>query len=580
MSFKLKNNKKQEKSFFASTLVTLFIVAMLIMSGPAQAVQVAINANNLNNLVVGQTGFFYVNVTIGTNERIPIANFSVDGLPDIPGSPDGKLVFNVSDIPEAGGFKVKGNYNITLLDIYGWVGGSGGFGYDSNYADPPYYGYGYGYSFIDYGYGYGYGYGGGNASNYIRLKYKVSVNTAGALAGTYNVVSRVNTGQGVDFQGGTSFTLTPATISVTIDILKDKINPGSNEDIKVAILSTASFNASAQVNPSSVRFGPSGATQKTPYNKSEDVNSDGRLDLVIPFSTMETGINCNDTSAILIGKTYTGQNITGSDTYTTIGCDDGISRRNLTTIAVSPPSTSLTVGDTQTFTASPKDQDGAAFPATVTWTSSNTTVGTVDISGNFTALTPGTSMVNATNGSVAGTAIVTVTISHENATATREIKSKSILPGESIIITVRISGNVNALALHEIPPEGWNVTRRTDSADAFKNSTNEWAWKSMETNTTVTYTLTAPVNISIGTYQIEGTVIDVNGILANVDGDKSVKIDILEFYRRLGNDPYVVETTDLLRAFYDFINNIVPQGFNQPLSSDEVDELVNEWRNS
>ena len=56
--------------------------------------------------------------------------------------------------------------------------------------------------------------------------------------------------------------------------------------------------------------------------------------------------------------------------------------------------------------------------------------------------------------------------------ATREIKSKSILPGESTNITVSISADAKALALHEIPPEGWNVTRGTDNADAFKNSTN------------------------------------------------------------------------------------------------------------
>ena len=173
-----------------------------------------------------------------------------------------------------------------------------------------------------------------------------------------------------------------------------------------------------------------------------------------------------------------------------------------------------------------------------------------------------------------------VKISQVNATATRKIESKSILPGESTIITVSISGNANALALHEIPPEGWNVTRGTDNADVFKNSTIEWVWKNMEANKTVTYTLTAPANISIGTYQIEGTIIDAKGTLVNVTGDNSVKIDILEFYRRLGDDPGVIETMDLLRAFDDFRNNIVPQGFDRPLSAAEVDELVNEWINS
>ena len=320
MSLKLKNNRERKKPFLASTLVTLLIVAMLIISGPAQAVQVLLNADNLNNLKVGETGFFYVNVTIGANERIPIANITVENLPDIPGSPGGKLVFNVSDIPAVWGYTVKENYNITLIERYGWVNGTGGSGNISNEAVAPYYGYGYGYSFTGFGYGYGYAYGGGNPSTYTRFKYKVTVNTAGALAGTYNVVSKVNTGQGVAFQGAASFTLIPANIPVTIDILKEKINPGSNEEIKVAILSTASFNASALVNPSSVRFGPSGATEKPPYNKTDDVNSDGLLDLVISFKMGDTGIKCGDTSATLTGKTYAGQNITGSDTFTTLGC--------------------------------------------------------------------------------------------------------------------------------------------------------------------------------------------------------------------------------------------------------------------
>lgn len=36
-------------------------------------------------------------------------------------------------------------------------------------------------------------------------------------------------------------------------------------------------------------------------------------------------------------------------------------------------------------------------------------------------------------------------------------------------------------------------------------------------------------------------------------------------------------TMDLLKAFDDFRNNIIPQGFNRPLSAEEVDELINEW---
>ena len=171
-------------------------------------------------------------------------------------------------------------------------------------------------------------------------------------------------------------------------------------------------------------------------------------------------------------------------------------------------------------------------------------------------------------------------ISEVNATATREIGRKSILPGELTNITVTIAGITKATGLHEIPPEGWNVTRGSDGADGFKNSTNEWVWISAEANKTITYTMTAPMNISIGTYQIEGTITDANGTLANVEGDNSVKIDILEVYRRLGDDPALVETGDLLSAFDDFRNNIASQGFDRPLNTQEVEELINEWINS
>ena len=173
-----------------------------------------------------------------------------------------------------------------------------------------------------------------------------------------------------------------------------------------------------------------------------------------------------------------------------------------------------------------------------------------------------------------------VNVSKVNATAMREIGRKSILPGESTNITVRIAGITNATGLHEIPPEGWNVTRGSDNADGSRTVQMNGCGINNGTNKTVTYTLTAPVNISIGTYQIEGTIRDVNGTLANVEGNNSIKIDILEVYRRLGDDPAVVETGDLLSAFDDFRNNRAPAPFDRALNAEEVAELINEWINS
>ena len=80
----------------------------------------------------------------------------------------------------------------------------------------------------------------------------------------------------------------------------------------------------------------------------------------------------------------------------------------LTTITVSPATASLTVGGAQTFTAAAKDQNGNPFSTTVTWSSSDTTVGTINSAGVFTALAAGTTTISATSGSVSGTASVTV----------------------------------------------------------------------------------------------------------------------------------------------------------------------------
>ncbi|HEX7628492.1 MAG TPA: carbohydrate binding domain-containing protein, partial [Candidatus Methanoperedens sp.] len=94
----------------------------------------------------------------------------------------------------------------------------------------------------------------------------------------------------------------------------------------------------------------------------------------------------------------------------------------LTTITVSPSTAMLSIGDTPVFTATAVDQNGNPMEGiNITWTTNDTAIGNVspeniltDANGNatttFTANAAGTAMVNATNGSVTGIAIVTVPI--------------------------------------------------------------------------------------------------------------------------------------------------------------------------
>ncbi len=98
----------------------------------------------------------------------------------------------------------------------------------------------------------------------------------------------------------------------------------------------------------------------------------------------------------------------------------------LTTIKVSPATATLDVNGTQTFTATTLDQNNSPIDATVTWSSSNTTVGTVDAAGSFMALAPGTTTITATNGTISGTASVTVNPANS-------------APGTSVLTTIKVS---------------------------------------------------------------------------------------------------------------------------------------------
>jgi hypothetical protein len=112
-------------------------------------------------------------------------------------------------------------------------------------------------------------------------------------------------------------------LTVTIDIMPgttpNYINLKSKGVNPVAILTDNNFDAST-VDPLSVEFGPNGAKEIHSKGHIQDVDGDGDLDMVLHFNTKETGIQCGDTKASLIGKTTNGLDITGTDVILTVGC--------------------------------------------------------------------------------------------------------------------------------------------------------------------------------------------------------------------------------------------------------------------
>jgi uncharacterized protein YjdB len=115
----------------------------------------------------------------------------------------------------------------------------------------------------------------------------------------------------------------------------------------------------------------------------------------------------------------------------------------VTRIDLTPASTNVFVGKTSTFTATPKDVDGAVVTGkSVTWTSSDQSIAAVS-AGVVTGAKPGTATITAAVGSVQNTA--TVTVMAPVSTIDLAPTSTSIVIGGTTQLTATLkdaSGNV------------------------------------------------------------------------------------------------------------------------------------------
>ncbi|VVB86071.1 Uncharacterised protein [uncultured archaeon] len=171
----------------------------------------------------------------------------------------------------------------------------------------------------------------------------------------------------------------------------------------------------------------------------------------------------------------------------------------------------------------------------------------------------------------------------QSAFAVRNIERRSLSPGSSTNVTIRITSNVSqALSLQETIPMGWTITRISDDADFFDVNTGEWDWSIIETGIikTIIYRVTMPANASPGSYYINGNISNQSGVIASVAGDDTISYDIFAYYRGIGNDPCVVETTDLLKAADDWSKDTAPPGFSAPITTQQLLTLADEWARS
>ena len=129
----------------------------------------------------------------------------------------------------------------------------------------------------------------------------------------------------------------------------------------------------------------------------------------------------------------------------------------LTSIAVTPANPSITAGGQQQFTATGTYSDGSHQDLTdsATWTSSSTTVATINSTGMATGVAAGTTTIKATSGTISGSTTLTVTAAG-SFTISASPASLSVAQGNqgSSTITTVVSGGFNssiALSASGIP---------------------------------------------------------------------------------------------------------------------------------
>jgi hypothetical protein len=262
--------------------------------------------------------------------------------------------------------------------------------------------------------------------------------TSGRIAGK-TVLINVTAG---NFNAGTTATVSSSgTFEITINATDTLATGGVNlvngaytitvnDSTGLLITNTSTFNV---VNPSLVLVSP---VSGTVYANGSNISISGTSNRGsgVSISLTITGVNYalsgvtattdangnftyywNTTSAIVgtpaAPGTYSVTAVSGSVASNTLSIVLAV--QGLTSITVSPSSANLTIGQTQTFVATGFDQSGnpTTISPEVVW-SSSTSAGTINATtGVFTANNAGTSVItaqNGTNGTVSGTATVTV----------------------------------------------------------------------------------------------------------------------------------------------------------------------------
>ena len=305
-------------------------------------------------------------------------------------------------------------------------------------------------------------------------------------------------------------------------------NPGTHTVCNFTITSSTPPVPVASVtvtpSPASVQAGQTVQLTATP----KDANGTPLTGRVVVWSSSNTAVATVNGSGLVSGiaagsatitATSEGQSGTSALTVTPVP---------VASVAVSPPTATVSIGLTVQLTATPKDANGNPLSGrVVTWSSDNTAVATVSGSGLVTGVAAGTAAITATSEGQSGTASITVS-GQPVASVTVSPSPASVQQGATVQLTATpkdangnpLSGRVvtwssNNTAVATV--NGSGLVRGVTAGSATITATSEG--QSGTSAVTVTpvpvasVTVTpSPASVTVGlTVQLTATPKDANG---------------------------------------------------------------------
>lgn len=288
------DKKGQKSSYISGTLITVLVVVMLIILGPAQAVSVIISGLQPSYPVRSSIQFQVSIGIIAPDQFVPVTNISLN----VTGATNLNRIFSVDGTP------ISGDSSINITPV--------------SYPSSTDYGYGRGYdngTRYDFGNGTGYGSGTGD----LFFIYNVTINTTSLPIGSYSLISNLNTGKAIK----PAFSSTPAvftiipTLNAIVNIDPDVLSLKEKEDGKSVVTAyielPEGYNA-ADIVVSSIKMNGTVSAEQKPTHIG-DHNNNSIPDLMVKFRrTSVIGIlSPGDNLITITGNITNGVEFKGSD---------------------------------------------------------------------------------------------------------------------------------------------------------------------------------------------------------------------------------------------------------------------------